>query len=263
MAYKLIAIDLDDTLLTHDGSINDRASAAIEKAVTKGIIVVLCTGRTQKGAQRFYDDLGLDSLLITTGGAEIFDGAGNALYTKNLDPHIAKRLLEFAYSRGIHANVYVNGDIVFRERNSFTDAYEQRAGYTGIVVPDLLERELITPKVLYFASEDILRGVREDVEKEFPQLTIVRSYSTFLEFQDAGVNKGSALEYVADQYGVKRNETIAIGDTEIDIPMLKYAGLGVAVENGDAGAKQAADIVCASNDEGGVADVIYKYILEA
>ena len=263
MAYKLIAIDLDDTLLTHDGSINDRARAAIEKAVTKGIIVVLCTGRTQKGAQRFYDDLGLDSLLITTGGAEIFDGAGNALYTKNLDPHFAKRLLEFAYSRGILANVYVNGDIVFRERNSFTDAYEQRAGYTGIVVPDLLERELITPKVLYFASEDILRGVREDVEKEFPQLTIVRSYSTFLEFQDAGVNKGSALEYVADQYGVRRNETIAIGDTEIDIPMLKYAGLGVAVENGDAGAKQAADIVCASNDEGGVADVIYKYILEA
>ncbi len=263
MTYKLVAIDLDDTLLTHDRRINDRARAAIEKAVAKGIIVVLCTGRTQKGAQRYYDDLGLDSLLITTGGAEIFDGAGNALYTKNLDPKIVKQLLEFAYSRGIHANVYINGDIVFRERNSFTDAYEQRAGYTGIVVPDLLERELITPKVLYYAREDILLDAREDVEKVFPQLTIVRSFPTFLEFQDAGVNKGSALEYVANHYGVKRNEIIAIGDTEIDIPMLKYAGLGVVVENGDDEAKQAADIVCASNDEGGVADVIYKYILEA
>lgn len=263
MAYKLVAVDLDDTLLNNDRSINARAKKAIWQAAERGVNVVLCTGRTKKGAQRYYDELGLGTLLITTGGAEIFDGAGNALYTKNLDPSVAKRLLKFAYDRGLYANIYTNGDIVFRERNSFTAAYEERAGYAGILVPDLLEREIITPKVLYYADEDIMHDVQEQVKSEFPELTVVRSFPTFLEFQDAGVNKGSALGFVANYYGVQRNETIAFGDTEIDIPMIKYAGLGVAVANGDSEAKRAADIVCASNEQGGVADIIYEYILEA
>jgi Cof subfamily protein (haloacid dehalogenase superfamily) len=200
---------------------------------------------------------------LVTGGAEVFDGAGNTLFTRNLEPGTAKALLEFAYNRGLYANVYIGGNIVFRERNSATDAYEERAGYTGILVPDLLEREILTPKVLVFASDDNMADIQESVRKEYPELIIVRSFATYLEFLSPGVSKGSALEFAANYYGIDRNEIIAIGDTEIDIPMIKFAGLGVAVASADSGAKQAADIVCASNEQGGVADVIDKYILEA
>lgn len=263
MAYKMIAVDLDETLLTHDRKIQERSKAAVMEAARRGIKVVLNTGRTKKGAQRFYDELKLDSLFLVTGGAEVFDGAGNTLFTKNLDPGITKALLEFAYGNGLYANVYIGGEIVFRERNNATDEYEKRAGYTGIVIPDLLKREIITPKVLFFTSDDTMSAIQESVKNQFPGLTIVRSFSTYLEFLDSGVSKGSALEFAANYYGIGRDEIIAIGDTEIDIPMIKYAGLGVAVANAGSEAKQAADIVCASNNDGGVADVIYKYILEA
>ncbi len=261
MAYRLAAVDLDDTLLTSDKKINGRAKESLLKAAQSGVKVVLCTGRTKKGAQRFYDDLGLDTLIITTGGALIFDG-DDAIYTKNVDPGLAKKLLVYAYDNGLYANVYMDGELVYKERNGFTDIYESHYGHRGVMVPDLLEREIITPKVLFFVPVENMPAVRESAEKEFPMLSIVRSHPDYLEFSDPEVNKGAALKLVAGHYGIKRDEIIAFGDTEIDIPMLKFAGLGVAVENADAAAKQAADIVCASNNDGGIADVIDKYILE-
>lgn len=261
MAYRLAAIDLDDTLLTSERRINQRAKEALLKAIRSGVKVVLCTGRTKKGAQRFYDDLGLDTLLITTGGAQIFDG-GDAVYAKNVDPGIAKKLLVYAYDNEIYANVYMDGELVYKERNGFTDMYERQYGHVGVIVPDLLERDIITPKVLFFVMPEKMQAVRKAVEKMFPMLSIVRSHSSYLEFSDPEVSKGAALKFVAGRYGIKRNEIIAFGDNEIDVPMLRFAGLGVAVENADISAKQAADIVCASNDDGGIADVVEKYILE-
>jgi Cof subfamily protein (haloacid dehalogenase superfamily) len=254
MAYRLAAVDLDNTLLTSERRINQRAKGSLLK-------VVLCTGRTKKGAQRFYDDLGLDTLLITTGGAQVFDGE-DAVYTNNVDPALAKKLLIYAYDNGINVNVYMDGELVYKEKNGFTDMYEQQYGHAGLIVPDLLEREIVTPKVLFFVEPENMPAVREAVEKEFHMLSIVRSHSSYLEFSAPGVNKGAALEFAAGRYGIERNEIIAFGDNEIDVPMLKYAGLGVAVENADPAAKQAADIVCASNEDGGIADVIEKYILE-
>lgn len=261
MAYRLVAVDLDDTLLTSERTINRRVKQSLRKAAEKGVKVVLCTGRTKKGAQRFYDELGLDTMLITTGGALIYNGS-EALYTKYLDPEIAKKLLIFAYDNGIPANVYMNGELVYKERNGFTDIYEQQYGHRGIMVPDILEREIITPKVLFFVTSENMNDVRKAAEREFPMVQALRSHTNYLEFSDPEVSKGAALKFVAERYGINRNEIIAFGDTEIDIPMLKFAGLGVAVENGDPAAKRAADIVCPSNDEGGIADIIEKYILE-
>jgi Cof subfamily protein (haloacid dehalogenase superfamily) len=261
MAYRLAAVDLDDTLLTSERRINQRSKESLLKAARSGVTVVLCTGRTKKGAQRFYDDLGLDTLLITTGGAQVFDG-DDAVYTKNVDPETAKKLLIYAYDNGIYANVYMDGELVYKERNGFTDLYEKRYGHVGIMVPDLLERDIVTPKVLLFIAPEKMPYVQAAVKKEFPMLSAVRSHSSYLEFSDPEVSKGAALGFVAERYGIKRNEIIAFGDTEIDVSMLEFAGLGVAVENADPAAKQAADIICASNDDGGIADVIEKYILE-
>lgn len=261
MAYRLAAVDLDDTLLTSERNINERSKKALLKAAQMGVKVVLCTGRTKKGAQRFYDELGLDTLFITTGGAQVYEG-GEAVYTKNVDPLVAKKLLVYAYDNGLYANVYMNGELVFKERNGFTDIYEKQYGHQGIEVPDLLERDIITPKVLFYVPSEKMPVVRDALKKEFPALSVVRSHPDYLEFSDPEVSKGAALKFAAQRYGVGRNEIIAFGDTEIDVSMIEFAGLGVAVENADPSAKQAADIICASNNNGGIADVIEKYILE-
>lgn len=264
MAYKLIAIDIDDTLLTENGEIPQRARESIKKAKDKGVHVVLSTGRTRKGMQRFYDQLELDTLMITAGGAEVYDADQQRLFECGVDPAIVKELLRYAFGKGLHPQVYIDGELVYRDRNKYAKLYEVPYGHLGIEMPDLMEQEtIITPKVLYVMDEHKVESIKKETEELFPMLTIKRSKPMFLEFAHPSVSKGKALEFVANHYGVSSDEVIAVGDTDIDIPMIEFAGLGVAVENGYQHVKDAADIVCASNQDAGVADVIEKYLLEA
>jgi Cof subfamily protein (haloacid dehalogenase superfamily) len=264
MSYKLIAIDLDDTLLNSATVIPERASRAVRAAAARGALVVLCTGRTKKGMQRYYDELGLDTLMITAGGAEVYDASGRVLFSRGVDPSLVKQVLEYGDRLGVHSQVYIGGELVYREKNRYSDYYESSYGHPGIVMPDLLEQpEIITPKVLFVIDEDRIAAIKQEAEALFPMLTIKQSKPVYLEFAHPSVDKGEALAFTADYYGVRREDVIAIGDTDIDIPMLKYAGLSVAVANATPAVLDAADIVCPSHDEGGVADVIEKYVLEA
>jgi len=263
MFYKLIAIDLDDTLLSSAGVIPERAARAVQAAAARGALAVLCTGRTKKGMQRYYDELGLDTLMITAGGAEVYDASGRVLFSRGVDPALVRQVLEFGDRIGVHSQVYIDGELVYREKSRYSDCYESSYGHPGIVMPNLLELpEIITPKVLFVIDEDKIAAVKKEAEKLFPMLTIKQSKPMYLEFAHPSVNKGEALAFAANHYGVRREEVIAVGDTDIDIPMLEYAGLGVAVANATPAVLEAADIICPSNDEGGVADVIEKYILE-
>jgi Cof subfamily protein (haloacid dehalogenase superfamily) len=262
--YKLIAIDIDDTLLTNDIKITKRVSDAIKAAQRKGVIIVLCTGRTIKGAERFYHQLKLDTLFITSGGAEIYDANRNRVFEDELDPHLVKQVLQYAYDNGIHAQVYIDGELVYKERNKYSQNYEIPYGHPGILVPDIMERdEILTPKVLYVLDADKAQAVKKDVEKKFKSIAIKTSKPMFIEFMSSGVSKGVGLKFVADYYNIALDDVIAIGDSQIDAPMIQAAGLGVAVANAPESLKQIADFVCPSNEDDGVAYVIEKYILEA
>jgi len=164
----------------------------------------------------------------------------------------------------VHSQVYIGGELVYRKKNRYSDYYESSYGHPGIVMPELLELpEIITPKVLFVIDEDRIATIKKEAEALFPMLTIKQSKPVYLEFAHPSVDKGEALAFTTRYYGLDRDDVIAVGDTDIDIPMLKYAGLGVAVANAVPAVREAADTVCPSNDEGGVADVIEKYILEA
>ena len=264
MAYKLIAIDLDETLLDDTGHIPSRASEAIKRATQQGAHVVICTARTKTGAQRFYDSLGLRTYFITSGGAEVFGPDGRVVFSQPVDPALVKELLMFAYANGVHAQVYVDGDLIYREKNDHAVTYEMLYGFPGIEVPDILDlEELITPKVLYVVDKNQISSFQRRVEAAFPTLAVRQSKPMYLEVTHSGISKGQALAFVAEAYGIGPKDVIAVGDTEVDMSMLVFAGLGVAVANADDNLKKIADIVCASNNDGGVADVIEQYILEA
>lgn len=263
MYYKLLALDIDDTILNDEQKITPRVKSAVQKALSLGVYVVLCTGRTKKGALRFYNELELDTLFAVSGGAQIYNAAGALLFQEYIDTSIVKELLSFAYGKNIHAQVYIDGELVFKERNAHAEKYERLYGFPGIEVPDIMRMQNInTPKVLFVVEEDKIAAVQEKTGKLFPRLKIVRSKPEYLEFVSPNVNKGSALEFIASYYDIKRERIIAIGDSQIDVPMIKYAGLGVAVKNAAPDVKKAADYICASNTDEGAADVIEKYILE-
>lgn len=264
MAYRMIAIDLDDTLLDSNLDIPDRVRDAINKAVDSGVYVVLCTGRIKNGSWRYHEALGLNTLMITTGGAQIYNTEGTCIYSHAVDPALTKELLTYAKDNDLHVQIYIDDNLVYYEKNKYAQGYETVNEITGIARPDLFELEDVhTPKILFISDFECVNEFQKAATKKFPSISIRRSKPTYLEFSSPGVSKGDALKFVAEYYGVDRSEIIAMGDAEIDIPMIEYAGLGVAMDNATSITKKAADYVCPSNNEGGVADVIEKYILEA
>lgn len=263
MAYKMIALDLDGTILTREKNIPQKVKDTVSKASEKGVKVVISTGRTRKGAIRFYEELGLDTLLIASGGAEVFDSSGNAVFTSYPDPSLVKELLLFSRELGVHSQVYMNDELIFMERNKYADMYEKRYGYPALVIPNLIEKRVITPKVLFIADADKAPEIRKAVDKKFPMLATMRSDPMYIEILNPGVNKGAGLKTVAEYYGIDRSDIIAVGDSEIDLSMLEFAGLSVAVANAEPLVIEIADAVFPSNEDAGVADLIEKYILEA
>ncbi len=263
MGYKMIALDLDDTLLDSRSEIPERVSAAVKKASAAGIRVVLSTGRILKGMRRFYDRLGLDTLMITTGGAEIYDSGGRTIFSRPVEPQDTKQILKLAQERGFYAQVYVNGDVLYREHNQYSENYQRVNGFSGIITPGLYELEnIVSSKVILLSDAQRVLDFQPVAIKLFPQLAIRRSQPEYLEFYHADVSKGAAMKFVAAHYGIDLSDVVAIGDSQIDIPMIQAAGLGVAVENAGDEIKKAANMICASNDDGGVADVIEKILRE-
>lgn len=263
MGYKMITVDLDDTLLDSRGEISEKVLSAVRKALAAGIRVVLCTGRVIKGMRRFYDKLGLDTLMITSGGSEIYDSEGRMIFARPVEPKDTVQVLQLAKEYGVHAQIYIGGNIIYQKRTEFSDNYERANGFSGIEMPDLFERDdIVTSKVLYLADAQRILEMQRIAAERFPHLAIRRSQPGYLEFYHPDVSKGEAMRFAAEYYSIDLSDVVAIGDSQLDIPMLKAAGLGVAVDNAIPEVKKAAAMVCASNDDGGVADVIEKILSE-
>ena len=262
MSYKLVAIDLDDTFINSKHQFTQRTKEAVKSAVKKGVSIVIATGRTYRGTLRYIQRINLKAPTITCGGAMVIDRRGNKIYESQVSHEQAKRVLEYAKSIGVHSQVYLNDDFVFPIRTEYTKIYEGFFGFPGVEAPDLLEyKDLTTPKVLFISEPEKIIEIQKEAAALFPELMVARSKPFYLEFNNPKASKGAALEFLANDMGIPREEVIAIGDSEIDASMIEYAGLGVAVENAIPSVKEKADFITCSNDQEGVAHVLEKYVL--
>ncbi len=262
MQYKLIAIDMDKTLIPNDGHITDRSIAAMHAAEETGVYVVLASGRMAANVKELYTPLDLHSPCICGGGSQVVDKDFNLIHTCYLDPQTAKRILDFAKERGIYAQIFKDDTFCFNKYCKYTDIYRGVSGLKPVEVPGLYEIQHIeTPKVLIIEDAEKLIGIQKELEALFPELNIGRSRPTFLELNNPRGNKGVALKILSEKLGLKPSELIAIGDNQIDASMIEYAGLGVAIGNAIDEIKKIADYISADNDHEGVTEVIDKFIL--
>jgi hypothetical protein len=263
MHYKLLALDIDGTLLTTDKKITPRVRAAIRAAVDKGCLVLLATGRMYRAMTHINQSLGLTMPCMVYGGGQIVKD-GEIIYNRPLKPEVAHEVLNWAHDNGMFAQAYEGHDFIFEKACKFSDEYAVFCDFPGVEVPNLRERmDLQTPKILVIAEpEDIIRYEKMARERFGDTLQISTSKPKFLELNDPSATKGNALDYLAKSMGLSSVNCIAMGDATLDLPMIEYAGLGVAMANADAVTKSRADVICPSNDEDGVAVIIEEYILK-
>ena len=266
MDYKLITIDLDDTLLRDDLTISKRNITAIAEAVRKGVKVTLASGRATPSVSYYLDILGLEIPIIAYQGARIVDIKNKViLYKKEINPKQALPIIQYAEKMNVHCNVFID-DVIYIEKANYWSQYYQQLSK---VVPmkevgklsNFLNNQSVT-KIIFIDEHERLKELKQAVEVLLDDgINVYFSKPNYLEFTNKYGTKGEAVKFLGEYFNIKREEIIAIGDTYNDISMIEYAGLGVCMQNGTEAAKEVADYITLSNEDDGVAHVIHKFVL--
>ncbi|MDD3839883.1 MAG: Cof-type HAD-IIB family hydrolase [Clostridia bacterium] len=266
--YKLIFVDLDDSLLGNDLKISQQNKSSINKAIKKGVKVIITTGRMYKAALPFHKELDLDTPIVSFQGALIKNPCTEEiLFYKPLDIEQARQVLEFGEQLDIHMQIYHDDGYYVKDENKYSKMYQQQNKIKPFVVGKSLTEFLSMPpaKIIFIDEPNRILKIYNDIATSNifsgEQLSICTSKPHYLEFNRAGITKGHGVEFLCDYYGASRKQAIAIGDSYNDLPMIKQAGLGVAVGNAAPDIIEEADYVTATNEEQGVAEVINRFVL--
>ena len=265
MPIRLLAIDLDGTLVNDRLELDPRDVAAVKAATAAGVAVVVATGRMFKSSLRYAEPLGLKGPIINYQGAMVREiASGDVWYRCELTIPMQQRVLAFAEPRDWHVNAYVDERVYTARPRPEADLYARIAmvPYEGVGPLSKWVRQDSTKMVLVdMDPEDVPARIAElgawmgDVGR------VTRSLDWFVEVVNPQVSKARALALVADRLGVAQAEVCAIGDNLNDEDMVSWAGLGVAMGNAPEALKGVAKYVTSRIGEAGVAQVIERFVI--
>lgn len=263
---KLVALDLDDTLLTPDGLVSPESRRVLHKLKERGVFVTIATGRMYSSAVQIARDLGLDVPLITYQGALIkTTESGAVLRSLHMPADLAREVLLFFESKPVHINLYIDDELVVSELNEVAENYAYHVKVPVRAVGRLSQQPLDnTVKIVaigdagYIASELLPASL----DRFGTDLTVNTSRPHFLEIGHRLARKSCALKFLGEGLGITRQQMMAIGDGQNDIDMIEFAGIGVAMGNADGEVISIADFVTRSNSEDGVAYAIDELVLK-
>jgi Cof subfamily protein (haloacid dehalogenase superfamily) len=264
----MLAIDLDDTLLRSDLTISFRTRNAIRRAEAAGVVVVLASGRIPQAMEQFARLLGLHKrpgYLICNNGTIIQEShTGNLVYEIKIPSATALSAYDLAEAEGFPVQIYEDDIMYISRSNEFADYDQKLTGLRQVVVENFRAMVARGCYKLLIPGDPMILSPLENILRTYlgGEMTIFTSKPYFLEILPPGTDKGTALAKVAERLGIPQESVLAIGDSMNDEAMIRWAGVGVAMMNGDDRIKDIAALVTEkSNDDDGVADLIERYIL--
>lgn len=274
--YRMVAIDLDGTLLSNDGRVSPRNKAAVHKALRAGLLICFATGRNYTESQTILDAVEHYDTAVFVGGAMVIDTKHRkTLHRMGMEPKLAREVSGLMESMGHAAlalqdtqvagyDYLVTADVQLNEATrtwmEVTAAKVQRVPRLGEHPHDC------TIRIGIVASRQETEGVRVALEKRFAEGIVchslyVPSYGVeVLEVFDPSVNKWEGIQHIARQHGITPEQIVAIGDDVNDIAMVSRAGLGVAMGNAKDELKAVAKRVIRRNDEDGLAEFLEELV---
>ena len=272
MERKILFLDLDGTLLNSRREISPGNRAALEKALEKGHMVVINTGRPLHSAIIQNERLGFSHegcYVVSFNGGVIFDAyRKQVIYRRGLPLQTAVSILEMCNEKGVHVQTYDLENVLVEPRwnDGLIKKYCGRILMEYRVLPDFktgLTEE--PPKILAVSETDrpALDELQRELPRHFPEVDCFFSAKHLLEIVPKGTHKGSALEHLCSILDIPVANSVAAGDEENDLTMLRAAGVGCAMANAVDPVKKAADYVTVhNNDEDGIAEIVEKFLLK-
>lgn len=272
---KMIAFDLDGTLLTTDKRLTERTRKALEQAVEKGIHIIPATGRPMSGIPKEIIDFPGIRYIVSSNGARVLDMKNrDVLYEETLPVEKAGEILDIFEKYDTLREIYYDGiGYADRGRLEQIEKYQKDPAMQRYIITtrrpvestrvkfETENRGLDKIQALFVSQEDKLEAW-ESIESQVGDVEVTGALSNNIEVNAKGIHKGSALQFLGELLGISMDEVITFGDGSNDIKMLEMAGTGVAMANSVQKVLDIADITAMSNDEDGVARIIEQYVLE-
>ena len=269
--YRVLACDLDGTLLRDDKTISEETRNALERISEQGVIILPSTGRTHRERPAALKQLPFIHYALCCNGGSVFNYIEDRYIYEDAIPYdTAVEVLEFVKTLPVYETVVVNGErIVKGDENDEICDYIRKVAVKGIIfnfkgahdVKEAFEKRHQDAQkfLLYLAEGADRQKVQDELSERFPQLSVSSSGPLFIEVNIRGVDKGKALERFCELMDIPIEESIAFGDAENDISLLDAAGKAVVMDNGTDETKKHADLICPSNNDDGVRKVIEEY----
>ncbi len=276
---KLLALDVDGTLLTNDGKITKESIETIKSAQESGTVVIIASGRNFYGIP--LDQMSVVDIpyVITTNGAAVYEVKNASCIAEQCLPvEVIVPILDKLMTMDIHISAFIDG------KKRTPPGAEQYINNLGL--PDHIKKQLMKEPCTMEDFVEYIHSGNAKVQKvtlnfqkkadgtylnrdeaatilySCPEINVVNGGFANLEMTARGIDKGLGLKLLAKKLDIDMTETMAIGDSENDLAMIKVAGVGVAMENAEEIIKQAADYVTRSNEDNGVAYAIEQFILD-
>ena len=241
--YRLLALDLDGTVLTRNGQITEETKVWIKRAIDAGVIVILATGRGLYQVETFLKELDLETPMVLANGGEIWKKPGELLERYTID----KEDIRMLHSIAIEAEADFGGysvEYATEEMNVWTD--------------EMFHYNWITFSIRH-ENPTVLTQMKMHIDHS-STLEVISFAPANMDFSLKGISKESGVRKVCEYLNIDMDSVIAIGDNLNDLKLIQSAGLGIAMGNADEKLKQAADWVTASNEEDGVAKAIKNFL---
>ena len=273
MSYKLIAVDLDGTLLNDEKQISKKNIEYISKAIEKGVKFVLCSGRVPYALRFYADKIPANQPLICCNGCVVVNENKDIIFEKGISKENAIKVIKILNEKNTPYHFY-NGKALCTESleratsfiKYFNSRVEKKYQMETRILPDAIDfvnkNCSVLDKIVVVDNDlENLSRIRLKIQSELP-LEVTKSEKNNLEIMESGTGKGLGLKILADYYNIKIEECIAIGNDENDNSMIELAGLGVAVSNANEKTKSIANYTTKmDNNNDAIAEVIEKFIL--
>lgn len=266
---ELLCLDIDGTLLNSKKELTEETREAVHYAKEKGVKIFLASGRSFPGMRELLEVLEIGENCICMNGALVC-AKGRVICRDLLSEKMIYEILECA--KKYDSQIFFSGkefNLSNRQISSPIQNLLQKGSLRGDYYIE--ERPEAFRKMVESRKGQILKAAIKELDEihytqlrneleENPCLHVAKSDEHFVDINSNGCNKGTAVKRLAAYYGIPMQNVMCIGDNENDVEMLRYAGLGVAMENGEECAKRTADFITDSNDKNGAAQAIYRWI---
>lgn len=264
--FKLIASDLDGTLLNSQKEISEYSEKVLKEAVEKGVDFAVCTGRMYGSMQYLMPKLSFSRYSINTMGAEIYDNfTKERIYSRPLEEEHTMMIAEYARDNKIHMNIYLDNVLYTNQMDDYVLwYYRETTSMAKEIEGDVLEflkGKKVSKLVFISEPEESPKHFKAIEEMLGGKINICASDPRFVECSHIDARKDKALMVLLDMLKLKKEQLIVFGDSGNDVTMLKNTGFSCCMANGWDEAKKAANVIVESNDDDGVARTVERLIL--